>query len=143
MHGPVGARAAGRIVLLGLSALALFHVAMMAGLLPSDMVWGGRAAAEPGALLQLELVGLVITVLFGLIIAARVGLVRLPVPAKAIAVCTWVVFVYFLFNVLANLASTSTLEKAIFTPVSAVLALLTLRVALARAGSETGAGNES
>jgi hypothetical protein len=136
MPRAIGARGAGIAALAGLGALALFHVAMLLGLLPPDMVWGGRAAGEGGDLLTLELVGLVVTALFGLIVAARAGLVRIPVPSRLIAVCTWFVFAYFVFNVVANLASPSVLEKAIFTPLSVVLALLTLRVAMGRgAGS--------
>jgi hypothetical protein len=138
----IGARAAGKVALIALAALALFHVAMLTGLLPSEMVWGGRAAGEPGVMLKLELVGLVVTVLFGLIIAARIGLIRSPVPNKVIVVCTWIVFAYFVLNVLANLASTSTLERAVFTPVSLLVALLTLRAAVERSGTGSGAGHD-
>ena len=41
-------------------------------------------------------------------------------------------FGYFVLNVFGNVALTSKVERAVFTPVSLVLALLALRLALGR-----------
>ena len=64
------------------------------------------------------------------ILGAKAGYLRLPVPGGAVRVAMWITFAYLALNVVGNLASSSALEQAIFTPVSIVLALATLRLAL-------------
>jgi uncharacterized protein YacL len=122
-----GARAAANVLLV---ALAVFHVLVMLRVLPASAVWGGQASGSPGDLMALEMVGLVVTLLFALIVAAKIGYVRAPRLRRVIGICTWVVFGYFVLNILGNLASASPLEKMIFTPFSVVVSALALRVAI-------------
>jgi hypothetical protein len=123
-------RAAATALLVILGALAIFHVLMLAGALPSDIAWGGQAADAPQTLRTLEVVGLVVTVLFAAALAAKAGFIgsaRVRGPAR---IGMWIMFGYFVLNVIGNLASTSGVERAIFTPVSVVVALLALRMAV-------------
>jgi len=78
----------------------------------------------------MEAVGLVVTVLFALIIAAKAGYLRAGRLRRLVSVGAWVVFAYFVLNIVGNLASTASLEKLIFTPVSVILAALAWRVAV-------------
>ena len=126
----ITARAAANALLAALAALALFHVFMLSGVMPADMAWGGRAADSGQGLIVLEVVALIVTLLFAAIVAARIGYVGAPRLARVAQIGMWVVFVYFLLSILGNLASTSALERAIFTPISIVLAVLALRVAI-------------
>jgi hypothetical protein len=127
----ISATAAANVLLVALGALAVFHVLMLAGALPDDMVWGGRASGG-GAAAPLEVVGLAVTVLFATVAAVKIGYITAPRLAGLAAVGMWVMFGYFVLNVLGNLASTSAVERGIFVPYSIVLALLTLRLALER-----------
>jgi hypothetical protein len=128
MLGPL---AAANALLVGCGALAAFHVLMLAGVLPADVAWGGRAEAA-GSLVFLESVGLAVTFLFAAVVAAKAGYIGSRVPRGAVRVAMWVVFGYFVLNTAGNLASASSLERSIFTPVSAVLSLLALRLAVSR-----------
>jgi hypothetical protein len=52
------------------------HLLVLLGLLPSNIVWGGQAADSPARLLTLELVAVLATVLFGVVIAVKAGYIR-------------------------------------------------------------------
>ncbi len=98
----IGARAAANVLLGGLGALAGLHVFVMLRILPASVVWGGRSNDSPGNLMALEMVSLIVTLLFGLIVAAKIGYVVVPKLRKIISVSTWVVFGYFAFNTLTS-----------------------------------------
>jgi hypothetical protein len=134
----ISARAAANVLLAGLGALAVFHVLMLLGVLPEEMAWGGRAGGSAGSLALLESVGLIVTVLFAAVIAAKAGYLGLQSAGRAVSIAMWVVFGYFVLNVVTNLASTSSLERAIFTPVTVVLALFALRLAVSKSRGTTG-----
>jgi hypothetical protein len=125
----ISAGAAANALLAALGALALFHLLMLARVLPPDLAWGGRMVGPPGLLTLLEIAGLVVTALFAAVVAAKAGFWEAPWAGKVTTIAVWVVFGYFVLNTSGNLLSTSPLERAIFTPVSAILALLALRLA--------------
>lgn len=125
-------RSAASALLILLGALAVFHVLMLAGALPTNIAWGGRAADSSRTLRALEAVAVVVTLLFAAVVAARVGFIGGPRVRRPARIAMWVVFSYFVLNVFGNVALASGLERAIFTPVSVVVALLALRVASGR-----------
>jgi hypothetical protein len=124
----IGTVAAARILLVMLAMLAVFHLLVMLHVIPSDMVWGGRG--ESGTAGRLETIGVTVTVLFMLITAMRAGFLWPGRLRRTVKVAMWVVFVYFTLNIIGNVTSVSTAEKAIFIPASVIMALLALRVAV-------------
>lgn len=126
----VSAKSAANVLLAAMAALAVFHVLVLVKVLPPDIVWGGRMGDKPGNLVVLETTALLVTLLFALIIAARVGYVRVPRLRKVVLIGAWVVFAYFTLNIIGNLASSALLEKLVFTPISIVLSALALIVAV-------------
>jgi hypothetical protein len=126
----IGTRTAANILLFALGVLAIFHLLVLLGLLPADIVWGGRAGDSSPNIFILELAGLIVTLLFAAVVAAKAGYVEAPISSRAIGIGMWVVFGYFLLNIVGNLSSVSTMERALFTPLSVILALAALRVAL-------------
>jgi hypothetical protein len=127
----IGTRASANALLVGLSLLAVFHLLMMLGVFPEDIAWGGGAGSS-GSMLLLEVTALVVTLLFALVVAARAGYLGPQLQGRPAAVAMWIVFGYFVLNTAGNLASPSSLESAVFTPVSVILALLALRLAASR-----------
>jgi len=130
MTNGTGTTRSGDLLLLLLGVLAAFHLLLILGVLPPDIVWGGRAEETPGGVRAMEAVSLAVTLLMMLVVALREGRVGPPRRGKAIRAALWVMFVYFLLNIAGNLASSSAWEKAVFTPLSAVLAALVLVLAL-------------
>ncbi|MBN1781004.1 hypothetical protein JW948_07775 [bacterium] len=126
----ISTKPAGYILLIIFSALAVFHILVLLGLMPSDIVWGGQAGDSSINMRTLELISLIFTVLFALVVAARIGMVRAGWFAKAVPVCLWIIFIYLLLNTAGNLAAKTLTEKWIFTPVTVAAALLVLRLAI-------------
>ncbi len=126
----LGARTAANGLLIGLGGLAVFHVLLLMRVLPADIAWGGRANEASGSFLVLELVGLAVIALFALLVAAKIGYVKVSRLRPLVSVGTWLMFGYFTLNILGNLVSMSGLERAVFTPVSVVLSLLSFRLAV-------------
>jgi hypothetical protein len=127
----ISAKSAANVLLVAMGALAVFHVLILAKVLPSDIVWGGgRMGVTPNNLVALETTALVITLLFALIIAAKAGYLRVPKLKKVVHIGAWIVFAYFTLNIIGNLASSASVEKLVFTPISIVLSALALRLAI-------------
>jgi hypothetical protein len=131
MRNLIGAKIAGDILLILFGLLVVFHIVLLLNLLPSNMVWGGRAgsSSQPRALLM---VSLVFNVLFAIAVAVKAGYIPIGISSRVVNIFLWVIFAYLLLNTIGNLASSSTLEKLVFTPLTIVAAFLVLRLALER-----------
>lgn len=121
---------AGSVLLLVLALLAILHVLILFKVVPSGIVWGGQIGGSPGNLVVLETIALLVTLLFALIVAVKAGFVRAARFKRAAGVGTWLVFAYFALNTVGNLASGVSTERLLFAPITILLALLALRLAL-------------
>jgi hypothetical protein len=130
MRRVLGPRSAANGLLLGLGGLAVFHVLLLLGVFPASIAWGGRVDQSSGSFVVLELVGLAVIAFFAAIVAAKIGYLKVKKFRQVVSIGVWVVFGYFALNIFGNLESMSGLERAIFTPVSVVLSLLALRLAI-------------
>lgn len=120
---------AAAIALLGLfGAAVLFQLVVLAGFIPTEMVWGGRLNNEQERTAG-ALVSIVVLVLASLAVLNRMGLIGRSVPAWGKA-GMWVVCALFVLNTLGNLFALDPREALIFTPITLVCALLAARVAL-------------
>lgn len=126
----IGVKLAGSILLVLFGVLAVFHILILFNLLPSGIVWGGQFGGASASLRTLEMVSLGFTILFALVVAARVGYIPAGRLARVVNILLWVIFAYLLLNTVGNLASSSLTEKVIFTPLTILAALLALRLAV-------------
>lgn len=117
----------------GLSgAFAALQVALAAGAPFGEHVWGGRSET---AVLSLGLrvgsgIAAVILVWIAAVILARADLITAnPVPRRWLGRATWAIAAYLAFNTVANLASTSSIERYGFGPYTAAIAAATAVVA--------------
>lgn len=127
MRKLISVKTAGKILIVFMSVLIIFHILILLGILPSDIVWGSRLE-NPEQVLIMELIALVITILFFLIIILKVSNGRKY--RKLVNIGVWIIFIYFSLNVIGNLASENLVEKAILSPIALFMALLTLRLAI-------------
>jgi hypothetical protein len=130
MRKLIGARLAGNVLLAALGMLSAFHVLVLLEILPSTIVWAGRIGGSTADLVALETVSLIVTLLFAVIIAAKMGYIKVGRLKRVIDILVWVVFAYTLLSVVANLASPVFFENTVLAPVSLLLSLLVLRVAI-------------
>lgn len=122
------------IALLGL--LALFQLALALGAPWGRLAFGGEhEGALPGRLRIAAACTILIYALFAIIALSHLGAIRL-LPAPVAGIGIWVVFGILALSALANLLSRSRLERAMMTPIAAVLAILALLIALAGTGGE-------
>lgn len=117
------------IITLALLALTtVFHMLVITGIIPYSIVWGGRLT-DMSQVIVFEAVSLLINLIIGYIVLVRGGYIATSRP-RVIQAGIWIVCFLFILNTVGNLFSASSLERAIFTPLTLLLALLTYRLAL-------------
>lgn len=121
-------RTAAVALLVLFSAAIVFQLTVLAGLIPTEMVWGGRLQngeeRTAGAL-----VSITILVLFTLIVLVRMGRIGRSFPAFG-QWGMWLVCALFALNTVGNLYAMDLRETLIFTPVTLIAAALAARVAI-------------
>jgi hypothetical protein len=110
--------------------LILFHLLVLARVVPSGVVWGGQLGESPTNLVTQETIAVVVTAFFMVIVASKLDYIKAGKFSKVIQVLLWVIFVYSLLNIVGNIASSSSAEKWIFIPISIVVAFLVFRLAI-------------
>ncbi|WP_294181394.1 hypothetical protein [uncultured Schumannella sp.] len=115
-----------------LVALAIFQIALIAGVPWGRAAWGGADAVLPANKRIGSIVAVVLYVAFAIIALFRAGVVGDASEALGLVIAMWVVFGYLALGVVMNAISRSKLERFIMTPVALVLAILALVVALGR-----------
>lgn len=121
-----------------LVAVAVVQLALVFGAPWGDHVYGGRAETDNGRLSSryraMSAAAVPILLLSAAIVLSRAGVVSWFPSDGWVAVGVWVVFAYLVLNTMANLASTSRVERFGMGSVSAVAAICTLVVALSSTG---------
>lgn len=112
-----------------LALLAAFQIALALGAPLGRFAWGGQHRVLPPRLRVGSAVSVLIYVLIDLIAWDRVGAIAL-FPAGFAEVAMWVIFAYFMLGILMNAISRSKPERFTMVPVTIVLAVLSLFIAL-------------
>ena len=126
----ISAQDAGNLLLLSFGVLAIFHVLVLLHVVPADIVWGGQVGNSTASFLTLEIIALLITLLFAVIIATKLDYLKVAKYRQIVGVGVWLIFAYLILNTLGNLVSGVSSENFIFAPISLVLAFLALRLAV-------------
>ena len=112
-----------------LCLLAVFQLALALGAPLGHFAWGGSHRVLPAKLRVGSLVSIVIYAIIAVLALDRAGIIDL-VPDPVSTVGMWVVFAYFVLAIPMNAISRSKPERYTMTPVVALLAVLSLIVAL-------------
>jgi len=112
-----------------LAALSVFQLALAFGAPLGHFAWGGQHRVLPTRLRIGSLVSIVIYAVIAVLALDRAGVIDV-VSDPVSTVGMWVVFAYFVLGIPLNAISRSKLERYTMTPVVAVLAVLSLLVAL-------------
>ena len=128
MKNFISAKLTGNILLASLGLLIVFHILVLLKMVPASILWGGQATSAN--LITLEIIALVVTLFSGFIIAAKTGYIKAGKFAGVVNILTWVIFIFLLLNTLGNLASGVSAENFIFAPITLLLALCALRLAI-------------
>jgi hypothetical protein len=119
---------AGRTLLVLFGAAILFQLTVLFGMVPTEMVWGGRLNDT-----EERSVGAIISITV-LLVAVCFVLIRIRVIGKGIPAVgrwgVWALVLLFALNTLGNLFALDLRETLIFTPVTLLAAVLSWRLAL-------------
>jgi hypothetical protein len=126
----ISVKLAGNLLLISLGLLAIFDILIMLNIVPSNIVWGGQIKDPATNLIILELIALVVTFIFAIIIAAKMDYIKAGGFIKAVNIGVWVIFAYLILNTLGNLASGVSFENLIFAPITLALAFCAFRLAI-------------
>jgi hypothetical protein len=113
-----------------LAGLTVFQIALIAGAPIGRFAWGGAHTILPSRLRAGSGVSIVLYTLFALLILQRAGLVDVGVIDRFANAGIWVLVAYFTIGIGMNAISRSKPERAVMTPLAAILAITCLAVAL-------------
>lgn len=117
------------VALAVLAVLTVFQIALICGAPWGRLAWGGAHRVLPLRLRIGSAVSVVLYAVFAIVLLSRGGL--LPGSHSVLVVAgTWVLFGYFVLGLVLNGISRSAAERWTMTPVCAMLAGMTLIVAL-------------
>lgn len=114
-------------LMLLLSLFIVLHLSILFGVIPFNMVWGGRLK-DHAQMVSFETVSIVLNLFMLIVVAIRGNFLRVKVHPVAIKAVLWIMVALFLLNTLGNLLSTNLFEKAVFTPVTLVMAVFCWRL---------------
>lgn len=113
-------------ILIGLPALfVVFHLLIVAGTLPRDIVWGGRLT--DATLVPFEALAIFINLLLMATGVVAAKIIRDPAICAVIFRIKWVLFYFVVVNTVLALFSATTFE-VLLTPVTALYALCLYRI---------------
>lgn len=125
----INAKTAATVIIIVLLLLFLMNIGILSGLLPFTMVWGGNVASRSD-MIMLELITIFVLILFIVITVIKLKNLEKQTKSKISNIGLWIMFIYFSFNIIGNLAAKTSTETLIFTPVSIILALFSFRLIL-------------
>lgn len=125
----ISERVAANGMLVLFSLVIVFHLLVLVGIIPSDIVWGGRLQNKQ-EMVVFELLSIVLNVLMLTVVTIKINLLKVTVNKTIIKGIFWMMFVLFAVNTIGNLFAMSSWETTIFTPITFLLALFSLRLAV-------------
>jgi hypothetical protein len=131
----ISERVAANGLLVLLSLVVGFHLLVLTGVIPYQIVWGGRLNTQE-QMLRFEVVSVLLNLLMLAVVGVKAGVLKWAIPPVIIKVGLWVMGGLFLANTVGNLFSTNEFEKLAFTPLTLLLALFSLRLAMSKWGAE-------
>lgn len=127
----ISERVAANSLLVILSLVTVFHLFVLMGIIPFEIVWGGRLESTD-QMIVFESVSLFLNIIMILVIMLHTGYFKVRADQRITTVVLWLMTILFLINTVGNLLSTNQTEKIIFTPLTAILCLFCFRLAIGR-----------
>lgn len=111
-----------KILILFISLVTLFHLAVIAKLIPYTIAWGGRLQSD-SQMYVFECLSILINLFLIWVLLMKGGYAHNSFRPKAVTVILWVFLIIFVLNTIGNIFAKTTFEKffAIITLAFAVL----------------------
>jgi NADPH:quinone reductase-like Zn-dependent oxidoreductase len=118
-----------------LGMVMVLQVLLAAGFPLGQAAWRGQYRVLPHALRWASLATVGVLGLAVWVVLARAGLAAPGAGSGVGQVATWVFAAFFVLNTIGNIASRSTVERYVMTPVTVLLVICFIVVALSRLGT--------
>ena len=128
MKNLISTRLSGTILIISFVLLFIFHVLVILGIIPYEIIWGGQLK-DPSSLILYEGLALVLIIIFILIVTVKTGYIKFSKFRIAVNIAVWIICIYFLLNTIGNLSSGISAEKMIFAPVSILITFFAFMLA--------------
>lgn len=117
------ARQALKAMILLLSLVICFHLAIITRLIPYTVVWAGKLnSAEQ--MYRFETVSILINSFLLLVLCLKGKYIKHSVPEVLLNVILWVFVFLFALNTVGNLLAETLFERLVFTPLTLISAVL-------------------
>ena len=116
------------IFLFLLIVIIVFHSFVLLGIVPFDIVWGGKLKNQ-SEMISHERISLFITILMFMVGLLRAKIITIGNHPVKISVMLYAMSILFGLNSIGNLLADTNFEKFIFTPITLLLALLSWQLA--------------
>ena len=116
-------------LLILLSLFLIFHFIILLKIIPYNLIWGGRLKSDKD-MYRFEIFSIIFNAIFLIVILVQAGVLPIEIPKKIITYALWVMAVLFCLNTVGNAVSKSKIEQRVFTPVTILLAIFSLILAL-------------
>ena len=105
-----------------LTTVILFHICIIAKVIPYDIAWGGRLTNDK-EMYVFETISIFINVFLFWILLMEGNFIKFKFSNKTIHIILWVFFGLFVLNTIGNIFSKANFEKffAVLTGLSAIL----------------------
>jgi len=98
-------------------------------IIPYHLIWGGRLKSN-NEMYRFEIFSILLNALFIIVILAQADFWMINIPKNIITYALWLMTGLFLLNTLGNAISKNKIERLIFTPITILLAIFSLVLAL-------------
>lgn len=125
----ISQRQAINIMITLLTAVLVFHIMVLTGVIPYAIVWAGKisTAAE---MRKLEVISILVNAFSIITLLLRANYIKNKITVKILNAIIWLLVVLFSLNTIGNLFAESQFELYFFTPLTFISAILCLRIVI-------------
>jgi hypothetical protein len=116
-------------LILLLSVVIVFHILVISGIIPYEIVWGGRLK-DSSELPLYESISICLNLLMLFMLLTKAGYLRIRMKKNTHRIFFGLMCLLFLGNTIGNIFSKNDLERMIFTPFTLILTILFLRLTI-------------
>ena len=118
---------AATLMIVLLSCVVVFHLLVLSGIIPYNVVWSGRLESISQMYL-FETVSITINLAVIAIMGIKGGYIKPFIPKRVVTFLLWILVILFTLNTVGNMFSKTTLETILFTPLTLISAILCYRM---------------
>ena len=109
--------------------MLIFHILVLNGTIPYDIVWAGKISNKE-EMSMLEVISICINFFMIMIFLLKAEYIKNKISKKILNVIIWLLALLFSLNTIGNLFAESGFELYFFTPLTFILAVLCVRIVI-------------